>query len=80
MLTVDRRVQSVELTDDTLVVSLRDGRVIRAPLRWFPRLENASPKQRGAWRPSAAGHGIHWPEIDEDLSIKGLLRGRPAPR
>ncbi|HTQ15720.1 MAG TPA: DUF2442 domain-containing protein [Rhizomicrobium sp.] len=71
----DARVAGVTVTDQSLVVALRDGREIRAPIAWFPRLARATPEQRSTWEPSAAGHGIHWPLIDEDLSVEGLLRG-----
>ena len=71
---LDDRVADVRITDDALEVRLRDGRRISAPLSWFPRLVAASPTQRANWEPAAAGHGIHWPEIDEDLSVAGLLR------
>lgn len=56
-----------------------DGRTISAPLAYYPRLLKATPDQRSWWKISGASHGIHWPEIDEDLSIEGLLRGIPAP-
>jgi hypothetical protein len=72
----DPRVANVKVTDVALIVLLRDGREIKAPLRWFPRLVSANAEQRSRWQPSAAGHGIHWPLIDEDLSIEGLLRGQ----
>ena len=75
----DPRVQDVSFTADSLVVRLRDGRVISVPLNWFPRLASASQKDRASWEISAAGHGIHWPVLDEDLSVEGLLRGEPAP-
>lgn len=75
----DPRVKDVRCTDDTLEVQLRDGRKISAPLAWFPRLLAATPGDRADWEPSAAGHGIHWPKIDEDLSVAGLLRGERAP-
>jgi hypothetical protein len=75
----DTRVQDVRVTEDALMVVLRDGRQISAPLNWFPRLKAASSEQRNIWEPSAAGHGIHWPRIDEDLSVEGLLKGWPAP-
>jgi hypothetical protein len=65
----------VELTDDELIVTLADGRAVSAPLVWFPRLLNASAEQRQRWQLIGAGEGIHWPDIDEDLSIAGLLRG-----
>ena len=71
---LDDRVADVRFTDDALEVHLRDGRKISAPLDWFPRLAAATAEQRAKWEPSAAGHGIHWPEIDEDLSVAGLLR------
>lgn len=75
----DPRVAAVQVTDAALIVELRDGREIRAPLAWFPRLLAATPKERAAWEPAAAGYGIHWSLIDEDLSIEGLLRGESAP-
>jgi len=71
---IDDRVADVKVTDKSLDVRLRDGRTISAPLTWFPRLAAATPAQRGKWEPAAAGYGIHWPEIDEDLSVAGLLR------
>jgi hypothetical protein len=74
---LDDRVADVRVTDDALEVRLRDGRKISAPLSWFPRLQAATPDQRVKWEPAAAGHGIHWPEIDEDLSVAGLLRSTP---
>jgi hypothetical protein len=74
----DPRVANVEVSDTTLSVMLRDGRKISAPLSWFPRLASASHEDRAVWEPSAAGHGIHWPLLDEDLSVDGLLRGQPS--
>ena len=79
-LTADERVTDVVCTDDTLNVSMRDGRTIIVPLVWYPRLLNATPEQRANWQVSGGGYGIHWPEIDEDLSTEGLLRGAPAPQ
>lgn len=73
------RVKDVQCTEDALVVDLMDGRTISVPLVWYPRLLKASPKLRAKWEISAGGYGIHWPEIDEDLSTEGLLRGAPAP-
>lgn len=75
-----RRLAGVEVTEDTLVVSLMDGRTISVPLAWYPRLLNATQAQRQNWQIAGGGYGIHWPEIDEDLSTEGLLRGAPAPR
>ncbi|MBU6297281.1 MAG: DUF2442 domain-containing protein [Alphaproteobacteria bacterium] len=77
---VDPRVSNVEVTEQTLVVTLRDGRQISAPLSWFPRLAQADAKAKSRWELAAAGHGIHWPLIDEDLSVDGLLQGSAAPR
>lgn len=72
------RVKDVRFTEDTLAVDLLDGRTIIVPLVWYPRLLEASPEQRRNWQISGAGYGIHWPELDEDLSTEGLLRGSPA--
>ena len=72
------RVKDVHFTDDTLAVDLFDGRTIIVPLVWYPRLLDATPQQRRNWRISGAGYGLHWPDIDEDLSTEGLLRGAPA--
>jgi hypothetical protein len=74
------RVLDVRVTEDTISVDLYDGRTITAPLAWFPRLLHATPGQRANWRVAGAGYGIHWPDIDEDLSTQGLLQGAPAPR
>src|SRR5919204_4673525 len=76
----DERVKKVSLDDDSLCVSLMDGRTITVPLAWYPKLLYASKQQRSNWQISAGGYGIHWVEIDEDLSTEGLLRGAPAPR
>ena len=76
----DARVADVRCDDSSLTVDLIDGRSISAPLAWYPRLFHASAEQRAIWEPSAGGYGIHWPEIDEDLSTEGLLRGAPAPK
>ena len=74
------RVLDVRVTEDTISVDLHDGRTITAPLAWFPRLLHATPEQRANWCVAEAGYGIHWPDIDEDLSTQGLLLGSPAPR
>lgn len=76
----DERVASVEFDDDALSVALMDGRVITVPLVWYPRLLAASDAERHNWQISGGGYGIHWPDLDEDLSTEGLLRGAPAPR
>jgi hypothetical protein len=76
----DERVKSVRSDEDTLRVDLMDGRSINVPLAWYPRLLNATQEQRDHWEISGGGYGIYWPDIDEDLSTEGLLRGAPAPR
>ena len=75
----DERVKDVRVDDVTLSVDLMDGRTISVPIAWFPRLADATPRQRADWRIAGAGYGIHWPKIDEDLSTEGLLRGAAAP-
>ena len=74
------QVRDVRLSDDTLSVDLMDGRTITVPLAWYPRLLHATAEQRSNWQLAGGGYGIHWPDIDEDLSTEGLLRGAPAPR
>jgi Protein of unknown function (DUF2442) len=75
---VASRVEDVRVIDDRLEVLLKDGRRIAVPLEWYPRLKAASAEDRSVWEPCAAGYGIHWPRIDEDLSVEGLLKGTPA--
>jgi hypothetical protein len=77
--TSDIRVLDVMVTDHELTVALMDGRTIAVPLAWYPRLAQATPAQRLNWETAGAGYGIHWPDIDEDVSTEGLLSGRPAP-
>ncbi len=74
------KVQDVRVSDDALTVDLLDGRTISVPLAWYPRLLHATEAQRDNWEVAGGGFGIHWPDIDEDLSTEGLLRGAPAPR
>lgn len=76
---VDPRAVDVATDDDSLVVDLADGRRLTVPLAWFPRLLHAKPDQRRNWRLIGDGQGIHWPDVDEDLSVSGLLRGTAAP-
>lgn len=78
-LRADERVADVKFGKDTLSVALRDGRTISVPLVWYPRLLNATPAERKNWKVAGGGYGIHWSDIDEDLSTEGLLRGAPAP-
>jgi len=75
---IDERIADVEVTDAELIVRLRDGRRLAAPLGWFPRLKAATPVQRANWEEAAAGLGIHWPDIDEDIGVAGLLRASSA--
>ena len=79
-LRADERVKSVSSDDANLRVELMDGRTITVPLTWYPRLLKATQEQRDRWEPSGGGYGIHWPDLDEDLSTEGLLRGAPAPK
>jgi hypothetical protein len=74
-----QRIRDVRFSADQLIVDLADGRTIAVPIAWYPRLMRATPEQRANWRISGSGYGIHWPEIDEDLSSEGLLRRIPAP-
>ena len=74
------RIKDLRFTDDLLSVDLLDGRTISVPLVWYPRLLAATPEQRANWRLAGGGFGVHWPDVDEDLTTEGLLRGAPAPR
>ena len=78
MPSVDPRIKEVTVTNDELIVVLADGRRLATPLAWFPRLLNAAPEQRARFELLGEGVGIHWPDIDEDLSAEGLLRGAPS--
>jgi len=72
------RAEDVKVTNDSLIVDLSDGRTISVPLEWFPRLLHATPEERSNWRLIGRGHGVHWEEIDEDISVEGLVAGRPS--
>ena len=76
----DPAVQSVEVTDELITARLVDGRTISVPLAWSWRLSDATPEQRRKYEILDEGHGIRWPEIDEDISIRGMLEGVPAQR
>ena len=76
----DERAAEVSFDEDMLSVRLKDGRTISVPLAWYSRLFHATAGQRRNWRIAGGGYGIHWPEIDEDISTEVLLRGAPAPR
>ncbi|MFH1095970.1 MAG: DUF2442 domain-containing protein [Candidatus Desantisbacteria bacterium] len=81
ILAVEIKVPSAEqvtVTDDTLSVDLSDGRTISVPLAWFPRLIYSTFEERNNWRLIGRGHGIHWEDIDEDISVEGLLAGKPS--
>ena len=69
---------ALEITDEALTVDLSDGRTISVPLAWYPRLLNATPKERGNWELIGKGQGIHWEDLDEDISVEGLLTGHPS--
>ena len=73
------KIKAVRIDEDTLTVDLADGRTLSTPLAWYPRLLHATPAQRNNFVVSGAGYGIHWPEIDEDLSVHGMLAGAAAP-
>jgi len=68
----------VNVTDDTLTVELLDGRTLSVPLAWYPRLTHATPEERSRWRLIGRGEGIHWSDLDEEISVEGLLAGRPS--
>jgi uncharacterized protein DUF2442 len=70
------RAQRVNVTTDTLIVDLVDGRTISVPVAWYPRLAHGTAAERAKWRLIGEGEGIHWPDLDEDISIEGLLAGR----
>jgi hypothetical protein len=70
--------QQVTVTDDALIVDLVDGRTVSVPVSWYPRLAHGTPTERSNWRLLGRGEGIHWPDLDEDISVAGLLAGRPS--
>ena len=74
--TADVPVKDIEVTENSLTVSLADGRTITVPLEWFPRLVQATAAERKNWRLIGKGEGLHWPELDEDINIHDLLLGR----
>jgi hypothetical protein len=74
------RIASVKVTRKAIVAHLADGRTVSVPLEWSWRLSDATPKQRARWEIIADGQGIHWPDVDEDISLEGMLRGIPAKR
>jgi hypothetical protein len=74
------RIQHVQVTEDEIIARLADGRVISVPLAWSWRLSDATPQQRAHFRLIGSGQGIHWPDVDEDISVEGMLHGVPARR
>ena len=76
----DARVKDVSVTDEMITFHLVDGRVISVPLAWSWRLSDATPAQRNHFEIVGDGHGVHWPEVDEDISVEGMLHGVPARR
>lgn len=77
---VESRIARVDVTKETITAHLVDGRVISVPLAWSWRLSDATPAQRANWQLIGDGHGVHWPDIDEDISAEGMLNGIPAHR
>lgn len=73
------RAVAVKVRGEELTITLADGRRVTVPLSWYPRLQNATPAQRQRWELLGDGEGIHWPDVDEDVSIAGVLRGARAP-
>ena len=71
-------IQNVELTEDSLVVDLTDGRTVSVPVAWYPRLMQGTPQERSHWRLIGKGEGIHWQDLDEDISVENILLGRPS--
>lgn len=76
----ESRIGHVDVTDETITAHLVDGRVISVPLAWSWRLSDATPAQRANWQLIGDGHGVHWPDVDEDISAEGMLSGIPAHR
>jgi hypothetical protein len=76
----DPNILRVRVTKDEIIADLADGRVISVPLAWSWRLSDATPAQRANFRLIGGGQGVHWPDVDEDLSVEGLLHGSPAPQ
>ncbi|HET7144616.1 MAG TPA: DUF2442 domain-containing protein [Anaerolineales bacterium] len=77
---LDTRIKNIEVADDSIIAHLMDGRTISVPLVWSWRLTEATPKQRKNFEIIGDGHGVHWPDIDEDISAEGMMYGTPAPR
>lgn len=80
VLRVDPRIAGIRVTDELIVADLVDGRTISVPLAWSWRLSDATSEQRANWRLIGSGEGVHWPDVDEDISVRGMLDGVPAAR
>ncbi|HPG39201.1 MAG TPA: DUF2442 domain-containing protein [bacterium] len=74
----DTRVESITISEDTINANLSDSRTISVPLAWYPRLFHASVGERNNWRLTGKGEGIHWPDLDEDISVENLIAGNPS--
>lgn len=77
-LTAEAKAHNITITEDTLAVDLNDGRTISVPLAWYPRLLHGTPEERSNWRFIGNKEGIHWPDLDEDISVENLLRGKSS--
>lgn len=80
VLSSNPRITGIRVSNEAITAELADGRAISVPLAWSWRLSDATPEQRANWRIVGAGEGIHWPDIDEDISLRGMLDGVPAHR
>lgn len=77
---ISPKIKDVSVTDESITAQLMDGRIISVPLEWSWRLTEATPEQRAHFEIIGDGHGVHWPDVDEDISAEGMLYGSPAPR
>ncbi len=75
---IEPRIKNINLTEDVITAELADGRTVSVPLAWSWRLSDATPEQRANYEMIGDGHGVHWPDIDEDISASGMLNGAPA--
>ena len=75
---INSRIKNIEWSDDALIVDLNDGRTISVPVMWYPRLLHGTTKERNNWRLIGNGEGIHWPDLDEDISIENIIAGKPS--
>lgn len=80
VLKADARITAICVTENLITADLADGRSVSVPLAWSWRLSDATPEQRANWRLIGSGQGVHWPDVDEDISVRGMLDGIPAAR